>query len=210
MTKMLYIFGASGLSREVADIALDVGYTVVKFIDMVDGEDEITGFEIVSEDWIVELDKEKVEFVIGVGESELREKIYTKFPKLNYINIIHPSVTFGKKQLEAINLQRGNIICAGARFTNNIKMGDFGLYNLNITVGHDCTIEDFVTISPGANISGNVLLKNCTYIGTGATVLQGKSIDRKLVIGRGSVVGAGAVVVKDVPENVIVKGIPAK
>lgn len=210
MTKMLYIFGASGLSREVADIALDVGYTVVKFIDMVDGEDEITGFEIVSEDSIVELDKEKVEFVIGVGESELREKIYTKFPKLNYINIIHPSVTFGKKQLEAINLQRGNIICAGARFTNNIKMGDFGLYNLNITVGHDCTIEDFVTISPGANISGNVLLKNCTYIGTGATVLQGKSIDRKLVIGRGSVVGAGAVVVKDVPENVIVKGIPAK
>lgn len=209
MNKTIYIFGASGLSREVADIALELGYSDIKFIDLEAGIDNITSFEIISEKSIDKLE-ENAEFIIGIGESQLREKIYNKFSKLNFVNLVHPSATFGKEQLQALHLKKGNIVCAGARFTNNIKIGNFGLYNLNVTVGHDCTIEDFVTISPGANISGNVFLKKGVYIGTGATVLQGESLENKLMIGEGSTVGAGAVVVKAVPENVIVKGIPAK
>lgn len=210
MNKVLYIFGASGLSREVADIAIDIGYSQIKFIDVIEGKEEVTGFEIVNEKNIRNESNNEVDFIIGVGDGEIRRKIYSKFSKLNYINLIHPSVTFGRNQLEKLKLTRGNVICAGTRFTNNIKISDFGLYNLNVTVGHDCIIEDFVTISPGANISGNVHLKESAYIGTGATILQGQSLENKLIVGSGSTVGAGAVVVKNVSDNIVVKGIPAK
>lgn len=94
--------------------------------------------------------------------------------------------------------------------TNKIQMGNFGVYNLNCTIGHDCVIEDFVTISPGANISGNVILSECSYIGTNTSILQGKSRAEKLVIGKNSIVGAGSVVTKNVPNNTIVKGIASK
>jgi acetyltransferase-like isoleucine patch superfamily enzyme len=89
-------------------------------------------------------------------------------------------------------------------------MGNFGIFYLNSTIAHDCIIEDFVTVLPGANISGNVKLSMGAYIGANTCVLQGKSVTEKLIIGKYSIVGAGAVVTKNVPDNTIVKGIPAK
>ncbi|WDU80204.1 PglD-related sugar-binding protein [Lysinibacillus sp. G01H] len=209
MEKKLYIFGTSGFAREVADIGLLLGYDI-KLIGLTPGVDEISGFEIISEDNVLNLDFQNSVFSIGVGEGELRHKIFSKFPNLNYLNLIHPSASMGTAQLDQINRQRGNIICAGVRFTNNIVVGDFGVYNLNVTVGHDCIIEDFVTISPGANVSGNVHIKQQSYIGTGSTILQGQSLENKLIINDSATVGAGAVVVKEVQAHTIVKGIPAK
>ncbi len=209
MKKTLYIFGISGFAREVADIGLALNYDI-KFIGLSAGIDDISGFEIISEEDIVNLDIQSSVFSIGVGEGTLRYTIFCKFPNLNYVNLIHPSVSMGNLQLKQIDKQRGNIICAGVRFTNNIIVGDFGIYNLNVTIGHDCIIEDFVTISPGANVSGNVHIKQQSYIGTGSTILQGQSLENKLIINDSATVGAGAVVVKEVPANTIVKGIPAK
>ncbi|WP_416141357.1 NeuD/PglB/VioB family sugar acetyltransferase [Lysinibacillus capsici] len=204
------IFGSSGLAREIADIAISLGYNEVFFIDFEKGFEEISGLKIISEKDILTMEYGEIDFIIGVGEGNVREKIYNKFPNLKYVNLIHPSVTFGNKQRESLMNKKGNIFCAGSRVTNNIDFGDFGLFNLNITIGHDCLIEDFVTISPGANISGNVYIKKGSYIGTGSTILQGKSLNEKLAIGKYATVGAGAVVVKDVPPHTIVKGIPAK
>ena len=101
-------------------------------------------------------------------------------------------------------------MAAGVRFTTNIECGNFGAYNLNCTVGHDSILSDFVNISPGANISGNVHLKEGADVGTNAVVLQGKTMQDKLVIGRFSVVGAGAVVNRSVDDNLVVAGVPAR
>lgn len=87
---------------------------------------------------------------------------------------------------------------------------NFDIYNLNCTIGHDCILNDYVNIAPGANVSGNVLLKEGAYIGTNATILQGSSIDNKMVIGLYSTVGAGAVVTKHVNAYDTVAGVPAK
>jgi serine acetyltransferase len=116
----------------------------------------------------------------------------------------------GHGQLERLKMKKGNIITAGARFTNNIEWGDFGIFNLNCTVGHDCFLQDFVNIAPGANISGNVWIGQGAYIGTNAAVLQGKAVENKIRIGKFSVVGAGAVVTRSVPENTLVMGVPGK
>lgn len=203
------IFGSSSQAREVADICLEIGFKNILFIDTKEGKDPITGIEIVSESNVNEY-YEKYSFVIGVGDGTIRKKIYRKFNNLKFINIIHPSATFGRMQLNELQRHKGNIVGAGVRFSNNIKMGDFGLFNSNATIAHDCIIEDFVTISPGANIAGNVHLHEEAFIGIGATVIQGKSVHEKLHVGPNSIVGAGAVVIHNIAPNAIVKGIPAK
>lgn len=149
-------------------------------------------------------------FAIGIGDGESRKRIFEKYDNLYYPALVHTSASFGRRQKEIVESTQGSIVCAGVRLTNSIAVGNFCVFNINTTIGHDCVIEDFVTISPGANVSGNVCLSKGSYIGTGASILQGRSIDNKMVIGEKSVVGAGAVVSKSVDCDVVVVGIPAK
>lgn len=72
------------------------------------------------------------------------------------------------------------------------------------TVGHDCLLEDYVTVGHHAFLAGEVHVREGAEIGAGAQVLQ------ELTIGEGAIVGAGAVVTKDVPANEIWIGVPAK
>ena len=69
---------------------------------------------------------------------------------------------------------------------------------------HDCLVGDYVHISPGAILCGNVKLEEGVWVGAGATIKQG------VTIGKWSVIGAGAVVISDVPSNVVVAGVPSK
>jgi sugar O-acyltransferase (sialic acid O-acetyltransferase NeuD family) len=203
------IFGASGFAREVRDIAVVLGYEEIIFIDKTE-EGRIGGFIVVAEKEVYSLVQAGYKFTIGIGNTKIRKEIRDRYHDLDYVNLIHPTASFGYEQSQEIERRVGNIICAGTRMTNNIQIGNFGVYYLNCTVAHDCIIEDFVTICPGANISGNVKLSMGSYIGANASILQGKSITKKMVICKNSTVGAGAVVTKNVPENTIVKGIPAK
>ena len=69
---------------------------------------------------------------------------------------------------------------------------------------------NYIFIGHGSNISGNVLLSEGAYIGSNACVLQGESEKNQMILGAYATIGAGAVVTKDVPDNVVVKGVPAK
>lgn len=205
------IFGASGQGREVADICSKIGYTEIIFL--VSNENEKCVFPnkvIVDTTQNVEALKEKeFDFAIGIGSPAIRREIATKYTHLNFPNIIHPSVTFGLYQKEQINKSRGNIITAGVRFTNNIKCGNFCLFNLNVTVAHDSIIGNFVSVMADVNISGNVYVCDGVYLGVDATILQGNNLI-KLTIGEDSIVGACALVTKDIPPGVTVIGIPAR
>lgn len=151
------IFGASGFAREVCDIAIDLGYEKIVFIDETKGGN-IDCFSVVSEKDIHTLTKYNYKFIIGIGSPKIRQEVWKRYQYLDYINLIHPNSTFGYRQLTKLREKVGNIVFPGARLTNNIQVGNFGIYYFNCTVTHDCIIEDFVTISPGANISGNVKL----------------------------------------------------
>ncbi|MCC3861729.1 acetyltransferase [Pseudemcibacter aquimaris] len=205
------IFGASGFGREVADICHIIGYDEIVFL--VKDENETCSWPnkvyIDNSENVEYLQNENFKFALGIGEPNVRQIVVNKYPNLDYPPIIHPSATFGTNQLKIAQQAKGAIITAGCRLTNNIQIGDFIILNLNTTVGHDVTLEKFVSVMPNVNISGNVNVLAKAYLGTSSTILQGGN-QKKLTIGKNAVVGAGAVVTKDVPDNITVVGVPAK
>ena len=205
------IFGASGQGRETADICYTLGYTEIVFLVASDKEKCAWDNKLIVENIknVRDLDSSGYVFSIGIGDPKTRQNVFNRYPTLSFPTIIHPSATFGRDQEKTLLNSKGNIVSAGTRFTNNIAVGDFNIFNLNSSISHDCTIGNFVSIMCGAVVSGNVAIADKAYIGAGATIKQGGN-ENKLLIGQSSIVGAGAVVVKNVRGDITVVGIPAK
>ena len=207
--KDIGIFGTSGFARELGDIACELGYRVIY---VARDQPELQAWSFPSEVMLESDvgDHRDMEFTIGIGENAIRQKVAQRFADtLHFANLIHPSATFGQRQRDAIKASQGVVVCAGVRFTNNIQIGDFTVFNLNVTIGHDVIVDDFVNVAPGACISGNVHLGARCLIGTGTVVNQGTA-DAKLLIGADTIIGSGSVVIKTCESNAIYVGIPAK
>lgn len=209
-SKKIAIFGCSGFALEVADICYKLDYDeIVLLSNEDDGLVEINSLPVMKENEASFLNSNGFEFAIGIGSAQTRENIFKEYKDFSFPNLIHPSAEFGLNQERKFKNTRGNIITAGVIFTNSITVGNFGLYNLNVTIGHDCVIEDFVSIMPNVTVSGNVHLCEKVFLGASATLLQGSN-QKKLIVGKGATVGAASLVTKSVAEDVVVFGIPAK
>lgn len=203
------IFGTSGMAREAGDIAWDIGLEPVYVArDQADIDaGSLTGQVILERD----LDSySEIGFVIGIGDNSTRQLIAQRYSgRLRFTNLIHPSASFGRGQREQLEAKRGVIVCAGVRFTNNIQVGNFCIFNLNSTISHDVVIDEFVYVAPGVHVTGNVHIEARAWIGTGVAINQGTE-SRKRHIGADTTIGSGAVVVKDCEPNAIYAGIPAR
>jgi len=206
--RKLAIFGASGFAHEIADIGFALGFKEIVLLTNEEANSDSAFIEVLSESEVCNLEEMGYKFALGFGDPSTKKRVYEKYPSLDFPNIIHPSAVFGHRQLERINQSQGIVITAGVVFTNNIEVGDFSVFNLNCTIGHGCIIENYVSIMPGVNVSGNVHLKECSYIGVGATILQGTE-QQKLTVGNNAVVGAASLVTKNVGKNTTVVGLPA-
>jgi sugar O-acyltransferase (sialic acid O-acetyltransferase NeuD family) len=187
----LHILPHGGFSREIKALAMALGYSEFNFYD-----DFKAGLKI-------EELPEKGVAVFATGNPKTRKKLLSKVsPSLQFPTLIHPSVIL--MEPKSYRLGRGCIIAAGSILTSNIEIGDFVNINLHCSIGHDCVLGDFASLMPGVRLSGGVILEESVYLGTNAVVLP------NLKIGKNAIIGAGAVVTKDVPANTTVVGVPAK
>src|SRR5262249_62116813 len=107
------------------------------------------------------------------------------------------------------DIGEGAIICAFCTITTNIRIGRFFHANIYSYVEHDANIGDYVTFAPRVNCNGNVTIKDLAYIGAAAAIRQG-GYGAPTVIGRGAIVGMGAIVLNSVLDGETVVGNPAK
>jgi sugar O-acyltransferase (sialic acid O-acetyltransferase NeuD family) len=207
--KNIAIIGAGGFGREVKTLIDDINkvqkqYHFIGFFD--DGVPkgtQVNNFPVLGN--LDELNNynEPICIALGIGNPATKEKIINRLSNSNidFPTLIHPTVLLSQDE---ISIGEGTIICAGNILTCNIKIEKFVTLNLMCTVGHDSIIEDYASFMPSVNISGEVVVHKAVYVGTGAKIIN------QLQIGKNTIVGAGAIVSKSLPENCTAVGIPAK
>jgi sugar O-acyltransferase (sialic acid O-acetyltransferase NeuD family) len=203
------IFGTSGHAREVGDIAWALGHRVI-YVAKSEVERAAWTFadEVMLESQVCA--QRGIVFSIGIGSNRIRQQVAQRFAAdVRFANLVHPAASFGKGQRDAIDARRGVVVCAGVSLSNNVRIGDFTIFNRNATVGHDAHVEDFANVAPGACISGNVHLGTRCWVGAGAVVNQGTHAE-PLRIGADTVIGSGAVVLADCEAGATYAGVPAR
>jgi serine acetyltransferase len=204
------IFGTGGHASEIMDICDSLEIKEIVFItkpsDCTASDNSST---YVGENMVDSLHDAGFSFAIGLSAGVLKEKIYARFNHVHYPNLIHPHTSFGVNQRKSLEEKKGIIVAAGVRFQSSIDIGNFSTFGLNSTIGHDSIIREFVSVMPGANISGNVEIGKYSLIGSGSVILQG-SHEQRLVLNSGITVGAGAVVTKSFCSAKKIIGVPAR
>lgn len=143
-------------------------------------------------------------FVVAIGSARIRRLIAEKLSELcdvKYATLIDPAAVICR---ERVKIGEGCIICANTYITLDIAIGNHVYIGGNGTVGHDAVIEDFVTLYPGVNVSGTTKIGTGSELGTGTQIIQGLSV------GRNTIVGAGSVIVRNLPSDCTAVGVPAK
>lgn len=205
--KDIVIIGAGGFGREVAWLIEEINLTrdewnLIGFID--DDEStfglELNGYKVLGNvNWLID---KSINVVCAIGNPIVKKSIINRIKNTENIfpTLIHPCVRYSN----TVEFGVGTIVCIDTILTVNIKIGNHVIINLDCTIGHDAIINDYATILPSVNVSGHVNIGECVSVGTGSAIIQGVSI------GSGSTLGAGAVVINNIPENCIAVGTPAK
>lgn len=144
---------------------------------------------------------------VAIANSVIRERLTNqcKLDGVSFLDIRASNVIV----FDDVVISEGSIISPFVTLASNIKIGKHFHANLYSYVEHDCIIGDFVTFAPGVKCNGNVLIEDHVYIGAGAVIKQGLP-GGPLRIGRGAVIGMGAVVTKSIAPNSVVVGNPAR
>jgi len=157
------------------------------------------------DDQVAVYDRADVLLVNGLGSVQTlapRRRLFDTFKDDGYVfaTIIHDRAIVDPHASlqEGVQVMAGAVVQAGTQILANT------LVNTSAVVDHGSTIGPHCHIASGAMLSGDVRLGSDVHVGTGASVIQGISI------GNGSVVGAGAVVIRDVPDDTLVVGVPAR
>lgn len=200
----ILIIGAGGHGKVVADILLRQSAPILGFLD----DDPTTwgtsrlGLPVLGAiDTFSNYSPEGL--VMGIGSNALRQKIVRRIGGVAqelWRSAIHPEAIVAP----SAKIGRGTVIAAGAIVNPDSFIGEHVIINTGATVDHDCHIGDFVHIAPGVHLAGGVRVGEGSLLGIGSAVIPCRSI------GQWTTIGAGAVVVEDIPSHTVAVGVPAR
>lgn len=133
--------------------------------------------------------------IVSIGGNAIRKKIVDSL-ECAYAQAVHPTAIVSPHA----EIGEGSVVMQGAILQTCVRVGRHCIVNTGASVDHESVLEDYVHLSPHSTLCGNVHVGEGTWIGAGATVIQG------VRIGRWSVIGAGTVVTKDIPDGVVAVG----
>ncbi|MFA6972869.1 MAG: acetyltransferase [Gallionella sp.] len=211
--KRFAIYGASGCGRGVLPLArqhlqqTEAEPWELVFVDDNPPAPQLNGHRVLHyEEWLAEPAASHC-VSLAIGNGTVRERLAARctadgvaFFDVKAANLV---------VMDDVRIGPGAVLCPFVTLTSNIRIGQHFHANLYSYVEHDCIIGDFVTFAPSVHCNGNVVVEDHAYIGAGAILRQGKP-GAPLVIGRGAVVGMGAVVTKNVAPGTTVVGNPAR
>ncbi len=201
---VLGIYGSGGAGRGAKEIAdLQGIWDEIVFIDDTVPEGLFKGIKRMPfEEFREKFSCKDAKVVIAMGEPEYKILLYNKVKECGYSfgNVIHPSVYISPdaKLGEGIIAQMGGMIAVDTSVGNNVILEQY------VVVAHDSVIEDHAQISAFVMISGHCKIGEGTYIGIGVPIRD------EIEIGRNTIIGMGSVVQRNIPDNVIAMGNPAR
>jgi len=203
MGNKLFIIGASGHGKVIADIAQKMNkWKTIKFLDDNELVHSCMGFKVVGKVADATKYKDEADFFVAIGNNATRELIQEKLEaeKLTITKLIHPSAIIGTD----VEIGYGTAIMAGVVINSSCKIGKGCIINTSCSLDHDNIIEDYVHISPGVNTAGTVRVGKGCWIGIGSVISNNVSICS------GCNIGAGAVVIGDISIPGTYAGVPVR
>lgn len=207
--KNILIIGASGHGKVIVDIIEKQNkYRIQGFLDTYKQKgDKLFNYPILgTEDDLNDIVRKYDIYgcFIAIGDNYTRkvmaEKIVFLNSRIKFVNAIHPTAIIGKN----VELGNGIAIMAGVIVNSDSNIGNFCILNTCSFLEHDGAMHDYSSISSGVRTGGNLTLMECSSICIGATVLE------NIIIENDTVIGAGALVNKNIPSLVVAYGVPAK
>ena len=190
----MYLYGASGHGKVVADILRSKGIVVDGFID--DNADlvSVSGIPVFHTAEMAD------ELIVSIGGNQLRrqivQRLVTDFPHVAFASAVHSSSIVSPSAI----IGKGTVVMGGTVINAEACIGNHCIVNTGASIDHECILGDYVDIAPHSTLCGNVRVGEGSWIGAGSTIIQG------VTIGKWCIIGAGSVVTKDIPDGYLAVG----
>lgn len=203
--RRLWVYGAGGHGRVVADAAATAGFEVAGFIDDAVNSPgrTVSGKPVRTLEQVCASESAPVQVALGVGDNAARERVFRRIREKQTIGM--PAIVHARAVVSAsAHLADGVVVLALAVVNPDAKIGEGAIINSAAVVEHDARIGSFAHLSPNVGLGGSVSIGVRSHVGVGACIIPG------IQIGDDVRVGAGAVVIRDVASGETVAGVPAR
>jgi sugar O-acyltransferase (sialic acid O-acetyltransferase NeuD family) len=208
MRKDIIIIGAGGQAKNIVLLIEQIGgWNILGLIDddLKKKGQKVKGYEVLGPTKEFFENQDDIHIVFSIGDGKIIEEKVQWLKSLSknfkFPNLIHPSASLNENE---VKLGEGNIVNTNVVFTTEIEIGSFNYFNRCCSISHDVFIGDYCFIHAGVHLSGESKVGNRVWFGVNSTIVQ------VLTVGDDAMIGAGAVILKNVEPKAVMVGNPAK
>lgn len=203
--RRVWLLGAGGHAKVVIDTLRSAGSW--RICGLLDDDPRLLGGRILDVPVVGPISEESLashgveHAIIAVGSNRARSALAARLAgRLAWATAVHPASYVAP----GVKVGEGTLVCAGAVIQPDATIGPHAIVNTSSSVDHDSVVGPFAHVAPGARLAGGVRVGEGALLGIGCCVIPRRTV------GAWATVGAGAVVVTDIPPGVTARGVPAR